>query len=62
LRRLRGDDATRLGACVQTLERLDPEADGELFEAVSAELRAWKEWAGIPRLPEREVPLERRSG
>ena len=43
---LRGDDAIRLRAYMETLDRLDPNSDPELFEDIAAELRALVEWAG----------------
>jgi hypothetical protein len=47
LRRLRGDDAVRIRAHIDTLDRLDPNAEKELFQAVSAELHGFVEGASL---------------
>jgi hypothetical protein len=43
-----GDDVVKVQALVETLEQLDRQADGPLFEAVRAELNALMKWAASP--------------
>jgi hypothetical protein len=47
LSRLRGDDAVRMRAYIETLDRVDPESEKELFDAISSELRGFVEAASF---------------
>jgi hypothetical protein len=61
LERVSGDEAVRVRALLETIEQLDQRVDGQLFDAINAELKAIVLWAqspggsGIPAPPKLDV-------
>ena len=48
LERVRGEEAVRFKAELETLEKLDPEADRRLAEAIVTDLTRTVTWAAMP--------------
>lgn len=48
LERVRGEEAVRFKAELETLEQLDPEADRQLAEVIVSDLTRTVTWAGMP--------------